>query len=78
MTKHYFLIKNEVTNEIEERFTSTWYGEWVGVLWGNLIYLYDSGKYKTHSLVHLAPRPEQCKTYRTSDIERFCKFLGAP
>lgn len=71
MTKHIFMIKDELTGEIVEKYTTTWYGEWVGALWGEMIFLYENGLHERFSIVHLAPKPEECKTYRKEDIERF-------
>ena len=78
MTKHTFLIVDKATGEILERDYTTAYGEWVGALWANMIHLYDTGKYKTQKLVHLAPKIEDCQTITDEQIINFCKLMGAP
>ncbi len=78
MTRHLFLIVDKKTGEVLERDTTTAYGEWVGALWAHIIHLYDTGKYKTQKLVHLAPKPEDCRTITDEQIERFCRLMGAP
>jgi len=78
MTTHIFLIVDKATGEILERDKTTAYGEWVGCLWANIIYLYDTGLYKTRKLVHIAPNPEDCQTITDEQIINFCRLMGAP
>lgn len=77
MTKHIFLIVDKATGEVIARDSTTAYGEWVGALLWYIIHLYDTGKYKTQKLVHLAPNPENCRTFTDEQIIRFSMQLGA-
>lgn len=78
MARHVFLIIDKESGDIIERDSTTAAYEWIGCLWANMIHLYDTGKYKTQKLVHLAPKPEDCKTITDEEIIRFCMLFGAP